>query len=307
MSFADCKKIWMNGEIINWDDAKIHVMSHVIHYGTGIFEGMRCYETERGSSVFRMRDHYRRFLDTAKIYSMEIPYSIEQLEKATVDIIKANTFANCYIRPIAYFGFNSLGVFPRQCPIDVVIGVWPWGAYLGEEALENGIKVMVTSWQRFHSAMMPSAGKACGQYVSSYLSVCDARSKGYDEAIMLDKEGDVAEGSGENVFIVRDGIVYTNDATSSILVGITRDTAIQLARDIGCEVVIKKISKGELYIADEVFFTGTAAEITPVVEIDGRTIGNGTKGPVTDAVQQRFFEVIKGKTSEYDRWHTFLD
>lgn len=306
MALKDVKKIWMNGKIINMEDAKIHVLSHCIHYGTGIFEGMRCYDTERGSAVFRLDAHLRRFFDSANTYMIGIPYSREEIKQAIFDIIKANDFKSCYIRPIVYYGFKTLGVHPNSCPVEMVIAVWPWGSYLGEKGLEEGIKVMISPWRKYHSSMFPTVAKACGQYLNSYLSVLEARNKGFEEAILLDAEGDISEGSGENIFVVRGEVIYTNDPSSSILLGITRGSIIKIAEDLGYEVVIRKMSRGELFISDEIFFTGTAAEVTPVVEIDKRNVGNGKKGPITDAIQKRFFEIVKGKRPEYDKWLSFV-
>jgi len=304
--FDNVEKIWMNGEIIDWKDAKIHVMSHALHYGTGIFEGVRCYNTERGPAIFRLDAHLRRFFDSANIYQISLPYTREEIKKAVIDIILENGFKDCYIRPIAFFGYNSLGVFPNACPIEVVIGVWPWGAYLGEDALNNGIKIMISNWTKYHSSMLPTVAKGCGSYLNSYLCVLEARNKGFEEGIMLDSAGDVSEGSGENVFIIRGGVIYTNDPSSSILLGITRGAALKIAEDLGYKVMIRKLSRGEFFVSDEVFFTGTAAEITPIVEVDHRPVGNGKKGPITTAIQERFFEIIQGKRPEYDNWLTFI-
>lgn len=306
MSFEMCKKIWMNGKIIDWADAKIHVMSHVVHYGTGVFEGMRCYNTQRGSAVFRLDAHLRRLYDSAKVYMMEIPYSREELSGAIFDLIKANEFKDCYIRPIVYFGYKSLGVHPKECPVEASIGVWPWGAYLGEGGLEKGIRVTISPWTKYHSSMLPTVAKACGQYLNSYLSVREATNKGFQEAVLLDREGDISEGSGENVFVVRGGKVYTNDPSSSILLGVTRGAVIQIAKDLGYEVIVRKLSRGELFISDEIFFTGTAAEVTPIVEVDFRKVGEGKRGPVTKRIQERFFEIVQGKRPEYDNWLFFV-
>jgi len=307
MALKDVKKMWMNGKIINLEDAKIHVLSHSLHYGTGVFEGIRCYETVRGPAIFRLDAHLRRFFDSAKTYFINIPYSREEIKSAIIDIIKANDFRSCYIRPIVYYGFSNLGVHPNSCPVEVAIAVWPWGSYLGDKGLEDGIRVTISSWRKYHSSMLPTIAKACGQYLNSYLSVVEAKQKGYVEGILLDSEGDISEGSGENVFLVRGGVIYTNDPSSSILLGITRGSVIKIARDLGYEVVIRKMSKGELFISDEIFFTGTAAEVTPVVEIDERIVGNGKKGPVTDDIQKRFFEIVNGKRPEYDEWLTFIE
>jgi len=306
MPFSECKKIWMNGEIIDWQDAKIHVMSHVIHYGTGIFEGIRCYNTVRGPAVFRLNAHLRRFYDSARTYFMEIPFTREEITQGIIDIISANEFKDCYIRPLVFFGYSSLGVHPKKCPIEVAIGVWPWGAYLGEGGLEKGIRVTISPWTKYHSSMLPTVAKACGQYLNSYLSVREANNKGYQEAVLLDREGDISEGSGENVFVIRGGKIYTNDPSSSILLGITRGSVIKIAEDLGYEVTVRKLSRGELFISDEIFFTGTAAEVTPIVEVDDRPVGDGKRGPVTKAIQERFFEIVEGKREEYDDWLTFV-
>ena len=307
MGLTDVKKIWMNGEIINLEDAKIHVLSHSLHYGTGVFEGIRCYDTERGPSIFRLDAHLRRFFDSAKTYMIKMPYTREEVKKAIMDIIKVNNLKSCYIRPLAYYGMHGLGVHPNSCPVEMVIAVWPWGSYLGDKGLEEGIKVTVSSWRKYHSSMLPTVAKACGQYLNSYLSVLEARQKGFLEGILLDAEGDISEGSGENIFLVRGGLVCTNDPSSSILLGITRGAVIRIAEDLGYQVVIRKMSRGELFISDEIFFTGTAAEVTPVVEVDERIVGSGRKGPVTDAIQKRFFEVVNGKRPEYDDWLTFVE
>lgn len=306
MSFSDVKKIWMNGKIMDWQDAKIHVMSHVIHYGTGVFEGIRCYNTVRGSAIFRLDAHLRRMCDSAHVYMMEMPYSREEITSAIFELIQANGFKDCYIRPIVYYGYDTLGVHPKKCPIEMAIAVWPWGAYLGEGGLEKGIRVTISPWTKYHSSMLPTVAKACGQYLNSYLSVREAQNKGFQEAVLLDREGDISEGSGENVFVVRGGRIYTNDPSSSILLGITRGAVIQIAKDLGYDVTIRKLSRGELFISDEIFFTGTAAEVTPVVEVDNRRVGSGMRGPVTKAIQDRFFEIVQGKRAEYDDWLTFI-
>ncbi len=306
MALRDVKKIWMNGEIINMEDAKIHVLSHCIHYGTGIFEGIRCYDTERGAAIFRLKAHLRRFFDSANTYMIKMPYTREEVRQAIFDVIRANDLKSCYIRPIVYYGFDGLGVHPNTCPVEMTVAVWPWGSYLGEKSLEEGIKVTISPWRKYHSSMFPTVAKACGQYLNSYLSIVEAQNKGYKEAILLDNEGDVSEGSGENIFIIRGDVIYTNDPSSSILLGITRGAAVKIAEDMGYKVVIRKISKGELFISDEIFFTGTAAEITPIVEIDNRKVGNGKKGPITDAIQKRFFDIVNGRLPEYDEWLTFV-
>ena len=299
--FGDVEKIWMNGKIINWDDAKIHVLSHGLHYGSGVFEGIRCYSTPKGSFVFRLTDHLKRMLKSAIPYKMKIPYSFDELKKAVFDTIKANKLDSCYIRPIAFYGYHSLGVGPGGCPVECVIATWPWGAYLGEEAITNGIRCTFSSWVKIHPKMLPVGAKATGQYINSMLAGFDAKEKGFDEAILLDNDGYVAEGPGENIFIVNDGVIHTPSLVSA-LPGITRDSAIKIAKDLGYEVVVRNITKGEVLIADEVFFTGTAAEVTPVSEIDKVVIGDGKRGPVTEAIQKKFFATVNAEEEAYMDW-----
>ncbi|HKS40428.1 MAG TPA: branched-chain amino acid transaminase [Blastocatellia bacterium] len=302
MSFDQTKWIWMNGRIVDWHNATLHVSSHALHYGTGVFEGMRCYETADGPAVFRMKAHLNRFLDSAEMYGIEIPYTLEEMEEAVCETIALNGFASCYVRPICYYGSAGLNVHPRNCPVEVAILAWPWAAYLGDESLEKGVRVRVSSITKFHSRMMPTTAKACGTYVNSMLAVREAMAAGYDEALLLDEHGNVAEGSGENLFIVNDGNLLTNDERSSILMGITRDAVIKLARDLGYRVNIGMIRLGDLYRADEAFFTGTAAEITPIRELNGKQIGVDARGPVTEKLQQAFFAAVFGRDSRYGDW-----
>ena len=292
----------MNGRIVDWHNATLHVSSHALHYGTGVFEGMRCYETADGPAVFRMKAHLNRFLDSAEMYGIEIPYTLEEMEEAVCETIALNGFASCYVRPICYYGSAGLNVHPRNCPVEVAILAWPWAAYLGDESLEKGVRVRVSSITKFHSRMMPTTAKACGTYVNSMLAVREAMAAGYDEALLLDEHGNVAEGSGENLFIVNDGNLLTNDERSSILMGITRDAVIKLARDLGYRVNIGMIRLGDLYRADEAFFTGTAAEITPIRELNGKQIGVDARGPVTEKLQQAFFAAVFGRDSRYGDW-----
>jgi branched-chain amino acid aminotransferase len=301
-AFPKVDKIWMNGKLIPWKDAKIHVLTHGLHYGSGVFEGIRCYSTEKGSFIFRLRDHLERMYKSAEIYKMRIPYTMEQFSRAIKKTIRANRLKSCYIRPIVFYGYHYLGVHPTECPVVCVIATWPWETYLGEEGLEKGIRCTFTSWIKVHSKMIPVAAKATGQYINAMLAVMDARDKGYDEAIMLDDYGYVSEGPGENIFFVKNKIIYTPGMESSILPGITRDTVITLAKDLNYKVVEKTVTKDELMMADEVFFTGTAAEVTPVREIDNRMIGNGRRGPVTLEIQKKFFDVVNGKEEDYMDW-----
>ena len=307
MSFAemDVETIWMDGEFVDWDDAQIHVLSHGLHYGTGVFEGARCYDTEEGPALFRWDEHLGRLFDSAKTYDLEIDHSREELTEATLELIRSQGFESCYIRPIAFFGYDSLGVSPEGCPTRVAIAVWPWGTYLGEEAVEEGVEVMVSSWRKHASSQIPTTSKTTGLYVNSLLAGEEARRNGYAEAVVLNKEGNVAEGPGENLFLVRDGEIHTPGLAQSILDGITRQTAVTLARELGYEVNDQAvISRGELYTADELFFTGTAAEVTPIRAVDDIEIGSGTRGPVTEEIQSAFFDLVERRTDGHDEWFT---
>ena len=297
--------IWMNGEIVRWEDARVHVLTHALHYGSGVFEGIRAYETERGTAVFRHQDHLARLKRSGELYYMDLPFTLEKLREATHELIRKNNLRSCYIRPIAFRGYGEMGLFPLNTPVEVVIAVWPWGAYLGEEGQKNGIRVKVASWRRMSSDSFIPQAKATGQYVNSILAKVESAKAGYDEAIMLDDKGNVSEGSGENVFVVRDGAISTPDLSCSILEGITARSVKQIASDLGFQVVERHISRGELYQADEVFLTGTAAEIVPVREVDD--ISLGPPGELTQAIQSRFFEAIKGKREEYLEWLDFVD
>jgi branched-chain amino acid aminotransferase len=303
----DVDTIWMDGEFVDWDDAQTHVLTHSLHYGTGVFEGARCYDTERGPAIFRWEEHLDRLYRSGRPLDHSIEFEPEELTEATLELIRRQDLQSCYIRPLVYYGYNSLGVSPRDCPTRTTIACWPWGAYLGEEALEEGVDVMVSSWRKHHSSQIPTNVKATGPYINSMLAGEEARSNGYVEAIVLNKEGDVAEGPGENVFMVNDGEIYTPGLSESILQGITRDTVITLAEDLGYDVHDEaSISRGQLYTADELFFTGTAAEVTPIRTVDDNEIGNGSRGPVTEELQSRFFEVVERRTDEYDDWFLYV-
>jgi branched-chain amino acid aminotransferase len=289
----ETEKIWMNGELVAWQDAKVHVLSHVLHYGSGVFEGIRAYSTDRGPAVFRLMDHLRRLERSSEIYFMDLPYGIEELRAATHEVIAVNGLDACYIRPLAFRGYGELGINPLTCPVDVIIAVWPWGAYLGEEALEHGVRVMTSSWRRIGPNTLPAAAKASGQYLNSQLAKMEAMHAGYDEAILLNEQGFLADGSGENVFVIQDGVLNTPPVTSSCLPGITRDTVIRIARGMGYEVRETDVVRSNLYHADEVFFTGTAAEVTPIRSIDDHEIG---PGPITKRIQQIFADVTHGRS-----------
>jgi len=302
----DTKKIWMNGEMVDHDDAKVHVLSHVLHYGTGFFEGIRAYETDKGTAIFRLEEHIDRLYNSCKIYRTEIPYSKEEIKKAILDTLVANELKSAYIRPLVYRGYETLGVNQTKCPVEAIVAAWYWGAYLGEEALAKGIDVCVSSWRRLAPNTMPTAAKAGGNYLSSQLIRLEAMENGYDEGIALDYTGNVSEGSGENLFLISNGKIYTPASGSSALVGITRDTMITLARDLGYEVIEETISRESLYIADELFFTGTAAEVTPIATVDRINIGDGKRGPITEKLQKAFFEITEGKNPKYDSWLTYV-
>jgi branched-chain amino acid aminotransferase len=292
----------MNGRVVRWQEATLHVSSHALHYGSGVFEGIRCYETDDGPALFRLDAHLDRLYASAAAYGMPIPYSQDEMADAICEVIDRNGFTGCYVRPIVYYGSSSLGVHPRNCPIEVAILVWPWAAYLGDEGLENGVRVKVSPITKFHSRMMPTTAKACGGYINSMLAVREAMAAGYDEALLLDERGNVAEGSGENLFVVRDGGLLTNNEESSILLGVTRGAVIQIARDLGYTVEVGVIRLDDLYAADEAFFTGTAAEVTPIRELNETVIGRGTRGPVTEVIQRRFFDAVLGREARYRDW-----
>jgi len=302
----DRHPIWFNGKLVPFEEAKIHVLSHVVHYGSSVFEGIRCYNTARGPAVFRLREHMRRLLDSARIYRMEVPYTLEELEAAALETIRASGLKACYIRPVVFRGMGSLGVNPLKNPVEVAIAVWDWGAYLGDEALEQGVDVQVSTWNRMAPNTLPAMAKAGANYANAALVKMEAVLNGYSEGIMLSVDGYVAEGSGENLFLVRDGIIYTAPLTLSILPGITRDAVITLARDLGYTVIEQPIPREALYIADELFFTGTAAEITPIRSVDHYTIGQGRRGPVTEALQRAFFEIVREGRDPYG-WLTFVE
>jgi branched-chain amino acid aminotransferase len=297
-------KIWHNGRLINWDDAKIHVLAHVTSYGSSVFEGLRCYATESGPAIFRAREHARRLVDSGKIYRMEIPYTIEQLVEAMIETVRANRLPSCYIRPIVLRGYGNVGVLPTDNPLETYIAVWEWGKYLGDEALAQGVDVCVSSWTRIAPNTLPALAKAGANYMNSQLIRMEAHTNGYAEGIALDDAGFVSEGSGENIFVVRDGKILTPPLGNSVLPGITRDSIIQLARSLGFEVVETQVPRELLYIADEVFFTGTAAEITPIRSVDRVTVGKGRRGPVAEKLQREFFAIVEGKAADRFGWLT---
>lgn len=304
MGVEKTERIWHNGALVPWDAAQVHILTHTLHYGLGVFEGIRCYRADDGTSaVFRLREHVERLFNSAKIVEIAMPYSREAIESAIADTLRANRMSEGYIRPLVYLGAGAMGLLPKDNPPQVAIVVWPWGAYLGEEGLERGIRAKVSSYTRHHPNVSMTKSKTCGDYVNSILAKREVTRMGYDEAIMLDTNGLVSECSGENLFIVRRGVLKTPPLVS-VLEGITRDSVIKIARDKGIEVVETSLTRDELYCADEVFLTGTAAELTPVREIDDREIGSGSRGPVTKTIQSTFFDAVKGRDRKYESWLT---
>jgi branched-chain amino acid aminotransferase len=301
-----CDYIWMNGKLVKWDDAKIHVLSHVVHYGSSVFEGMRAYKSDRGPLLYRLRDHSIRLGQSARIYRMALDYTPEQIDQAIIDLIDINKLEQCYVRPVLFRGYGSLMVDPSECPMDFVIAVWPWGQYLGPDALEKGVKVCVSSWNRLAPNTMPAMAKAGGNYMGSQLIKLEARRLGYDEGIALDTNGYVSEGSAENIFVIKDGRILTPPLSASVLSGITRDSVMTIARDMGYEVLEQNIPREFLYIADEVFFTGSAAEISPIAEIDDLKVGAGIRGPITKKLQDAFFDIVEGRTDDKYGWLTYV-
>jgi len=299
------EKIWMNGKFVKWDDAKVHVLTHTLHYGTGVFEGIRCYKTDSGPAVFRLQEHVGRLFDSTHILQMEMPFTRQAVAEAILETIRVNKIEACYIRPIAFLGYGAMGIFPKENPVQVSIAVWPWGSYLGEEGLKNGIRVKISSFNRPHVNATMVRSKTTANYANSLLAKREALKDGYDEAMLLDTDGYVAEGSGENVFMVRKGVIKTPPLTS-ILEGITRDTIMQLAAERGMRLMEERFTRDELYVADEAFFTGTAAEITPIREVDNRSIGEGKPGPITKELQSAFFDIVHGRDSRHADWLTYV-
>lgn len=306
MSYADRDGvIWMDGEMVPWRDAQVHVLTHTLHYGVGAFEGIRAYETPRGTAIFRLDDHVRRLFETAHILEMTMPYSREEIARACIESVRQNELATAYLRPLVYYGSEGMGLHATNLSVHVAIASWYWGAYLGTDALEKGIRIKTSSYTRHLVNSIMCKAKACGNYINSILALQEAARDGYDEALLLDANGMVAEGSGENIFIVRNGVIYTPELTSA-LEGITRDTVLQLAAEEGYSVIEKRITRDEIYISDEAFFTGTAAEVTPIRELDNRAIGSGGPGPVTQQLQRVYLDVVEGKREGYDDWLTLV-
>jgi branched-chain amino acid aminotransferase len=302
MALPKTGKIWMNGRLVEWQDATIHIASHVVHYGSAVFEGARCYDTRNGPACFRLDAHIRRLLDSARIYRMECLYDQQTLTDATLDLIRVNGFRACYIRPLVYRGYDSLGVDPRPCPIDTAIMLWEWGAYFTKEAIEEGLDVKISTWARNAPNTTPAMAKSVANYANAQLIKLEAIADGYAEGIALDTQGNLSEGSGQNLFIVRDNIIYTPPIGNSVLWGITRDSVITIAHDLGFEVREQTLPRETIYIADEVFFVGTAVEVTPIRSVDRVKVGRGRRGPVTEAIQRRFFQIVKGDAPDTHGW-----
>ncbi len=300
-------KIWYDGKFVDWNDANIHILAHVIHYGSSIFESLRCYDGEKGSAIFRLDAHIERMYDSAKIYRMEIPFTKEEFTRAVIETVKINKLKECYVRPFLFRGYGNMGLNPMGNPVNCAIAAWDWGAYLGEEALEKGASVCVTSWRRPAPNTFPALAKAGGNYLNSQLIIMDAIEAGYEEGIALDYFGRVSEGSGENIFIVRHGVIYTPPTSASILAGITRHSVFVIARDLGIRIEQHDIPREGLYIADEVFFTGTAAEITPITNIDHIKVGDGKRGPITRKIQDAFYDIVKQKSEDKNGWLTYVN
>jgi branched-chain amino acid aminotransferase len=303
---AKTEKIWMDGKLVNWDDAKVHVLTHTLHYGLGVFEGIRCYRTQDGkSAVFRLKEHVDRLFESAHIGLIEIPFSREEIFKAILETLRVNGLKEGYIRPLVFIGDGEMGLYIKEYPVRVAIACWPWGPYLGEDGVSNGIRAKVSSYTRHHANVMMTKAKICGNYVNSIFAKKEAIAAGYDEAILLDAEGYVAEASGENIFMVKNGVLKTIPA-NSILKGITRDAIITIAKDRGIPVLEERLSRDELYIADEVFLSGTAAEITPIREVDDRTVGKGKPGPICKAIQSTFYSIVQGREEKYKHWLAYV-
>ena len=304
MSMADRDgKIWKDGQMVDWRDATLHMLTHSLHYGMAVFEGVRAYNTANGTAIFRLKEHTQRLFNSAKIFQMKVPFDMDTIMNAQLEVVRANTLESCYLRPLVWIGSEKMGVSARGNTIHVGIAAWPWGAYLGEEGLAKGIRVKTSSFTRHHVNISMVRAKASGYYINSILANQEVTADGYDEALLLDTEGYVSEGAGENIFIVKSGKIYTPDL-ASCLDGITRDSVVTIARDLGIEVIEKRITRDEVYCADEAFFTGTAAEVTPIRELDGREIGAGSRGPVTEKIQSMFFDIVGGKADKYKHWLT---
>ncbi len=305
MPLQKSEKIWMDGELVDWDDAKIHVLTHTLHYGCGVFEGIRAYDAKKGTAVFRLTDHIKRLFDSAKIFAITIPFSVDQIIAATKETVRVNGLPSCYVRPIVYLGYGEMGLNPLPCPVNVSIAVWPWGSYLGDEGIKHGVRMKISSWQRHGVNAMPPAAKGTGMYINSSMAKIEAINAGYDEAILLSPQGYVSECTGENIFIVRDGAIITPPISAGALIGITQDSVRAIATDLGIEYRTENVVRSDLYTADEAFLSGTAAEIVPIRSVDDRELGD--PGPVTRKVQEVFFAAVRGQVERYADWNEYVD
>lgn len=306
MPITETEKIWMNGELVPWHEAKIHVLTHGLHYGSGVFEGIRAYETDGGPAIFRLDDHIRRLFDSAKIFMMEIPYSQSELVEASKAVVRENNLDSCYMRPIVYLGYGEMGLNPLSCSVSVAIAAWPWGAYLGDDGTQNGIRLKVSSWQRHDPNALPPAAKGTGMYMNSSMAKVEAVKAGYDEAILMSPQGYVSECTGENLFVIKKGIIFTPPTSAGALEGITQSSVIRIARDLGYEVSVENLLRSDLYTADEIFLCGTAAEVVPVSSVDDRIAGDGKPGPMTKAIQAKYFDAVRGRLDTYKDWITYV-
>jgi branched-chain amino acid aminotransferase len=297
-------KIWMDGQMVEWRDAKIHVLTHTLHYGCGVFEGVRAYNTAQGTAIFRLEEHTQRLLNSAKILRMSVPFTKEQIMQAQIDVVRDNKLESCYLRPLSWIGDRKLGISPKGNTIHLMVAAWPWGAYLGEDGMKRGIRVKISSYTRHHVNITMTQAKAVSNYTNSILANMEALDDGYDEAMLLDANGFVSEGAGENLFVIKDGVVYTPDLSAGALNGITRNTVLHICQDLGLELVQKRITRDEVYICDEAFFTGTAAEVTPIRELDRIQLGCGSRGPITEKIQSAFFDIVNGRNPKYAHWLT---
>ena len=300
MPIDKVEKIWMDGELVNWDDANVHILTHTLHYGCGVFEGVRAYQTDRGAAVFRLRDHIERLFNSAKIFMIDIPYTVDELCEATVELVRVNDLDSCYIRPIAYLGYGEMGLNPLPCPVNVSIAAWPWGTYLGDEGLKNGVRMKVSSWKRHDPNSLPPAAKGTGMYINSSMAKVEALKAGYDEAILLSPAGHVSECTGENIFMVRGGTIYTPPVSAGALEGITQDSIRTIAGDLGFDYEVQHLLRSDLYTADEAFLSGTAAEIVPIRSVDDRDLGDS--GPITRRLQDTYFAAVRGEDDRYKDW-----
>ena len=298
--------IWFNGQLTNFENAKIHVLSHCIHYGSAVFEGIKCYNTDKGPAIFKLKEHMQRLHKSANAFKIQIPFDVDTLCNASIELVRKNKVNDCYLRPIAYYGFDTLGVHPKKCPVEVAIATLNWGAYVSKEALEKGARITISPWKKYKSNAFPASTKAAGPYLNSMLAVQDAKERGFDEALLLNEDNSIAEGSGQNIFLIKNNVFYTNDHTSNILLGITRSTLFELIEELGYKYKVQNISQDDLFSADEVFYCGSASEVTPIKQIDNHKVGNGKSGLLTLKLQEKYYNIVRGKEEKYFKWLSFI-